>query len=38
MFVHTKGKPNQFRDDVVIGPDVHTHPPLHKLYFYFLNI
>ena len=29
-----KEKLNWFRDGAVISADVHTHFPLHKLYFY----
>ena len=31
---HTKVEPNQSTDGTVIGTDVHTCSPMHKLYFY----
>ena len=36
MWIHqcTKGELNQLRDATVISADIHTHSPLHKLYFY----
>ena len=32
----TKGEINEFRDDVVISPDVHTHSPLTQTSFFLL--
>ena len=38
MYMHPYAKedPNWFIDSTVIGPDVHTHSPLPKLFSFFL--